>query len=385
MQDMCFNASEEGILDGQSPQASAAASIILIGAIRSIFNKKITLNTANSSGSKRPQIDLFRPEKGDVDIQITIDTALATLTTVKRAYTSLLHSASLVIPREMKEKIMKSLSVREAECWHSELPAFDVLLKLLKANLQGEDEEKEKIRLDRLIRLENNKRVKLMKVKEEEMKRQQVRDLNIDKANPLIKNENVNDITDDMKNDIKIEIKSEEHQEQKNVTSVGTVTSSSNSNSHTAIDTNSSTRESSIASDTPPSLIAALSIIKVEKCATTESKSEIEHTSKIEIKIEKECSGYVKISKEKENGLQQIENKKESSPSSTVKIKKELNWKKNCKPDSYVTSEEKGDSNNPTESCNRSRQKLKFAADSDDLLASRCPGSRSRKMQRMES
>lgn len=380
---MCFNASEEGILDGQSPQASAAASIILIGAIRSIFNKKITSNTANSSGSKRPQIDLFRPEKGDVDIQITIDTALATLTTVKRAYTSLLHSASLVIPRDMKEKIMKSLSVREAECWHSELPTFDVLLKLLKANLQGEDKEKEKIRLDRLIRLENNKRVKLMKVKEEEMKRQRVRDLNIDKANPSIKNENMNDIKDDKKNDIEIEIKNEEHQEQKNVTSVGIVTSSSNSNSHIATDTNSSTRESSIVSDTSASLIATLSIIKVEKCATTESKSEIEHTSKI--KIEKECSGHVKTQKEKENGLQQIEYKKESSPSSTVKIKKEIKWKKNCKPDSYVTSEEKGDPNNLTESCNRSRQKLKFAADSDDLLASRCPGSRSRKMQRMES
>ena len=376
---MCFNASEEGILDGQSPQASAAASIILISTIRSIFNKKFAanlcaLNVPNSSSSKRPQIELFRAEKDDVDIQTTVDAALASLTTVKRAYTSLLLSITLVIPIDMKEKIMKSLSSREAECWHSELPTFDVLLKLLKAKLQGEDKEKEKNRLDRLIRLENNKRIKLIKVKEEEIKRQRVRELNIVTTNPLIKTE------------IKTEIKNES---QKSIAHIDSVSSSSSNRiSHIANDKNSTSAENSSVSDTSLILNSALSIIKIEKGrgSSNEIKVEVECTSKIE--IENECSGVIKIEKENENenGLQQTDKKKESSPSSHVMIKKEIEWKRNCKAtDPHITSEEKCEPGNSIESCNKSRQKMKFAADSDDLLGARCPGNRSRKMQRIGS
>lgn len=129
MQDTCKNASEEGILDGQQPQSSAAASIIFISTVRSYFEKMNMSISGKNNTKKNTNVDNLQTEKGDINIALTVETALATIGSVKKAYGTLLLNANIVVPVGLKNRILQIIPEKDELYWLSGLPTFDNLLK----------------------------------------------------------------------------------------------------------------------------------------------------------------------------------------------------------------------------------------------------------------
>lgn len=152
MQDTCKNASEEGILDGQQPQSSAAASIIFVSTVRSYF-EKMNMNISGKNNTKKnTNVDDLQTEKGDINIALTVETALATIGSVKKAYATLLLNANIVVPLGLKNRILQIIPEKDELYWSSGLPTFDILLKNQKSKSTKNEVgiEKEKLENQRM-------------------------------------------------------------------------------------------------------------------------------------------------------------------------------------------------------------------------------------------
>lgn len=153
MQDTCKNASEEGILDGQQPQSSAAASIIFISTVRSYFEKMNMSISGKNNNKKKTNVDDLQAEKGDINIALTVETALATIGSVKKAYATLLLNANIVVPLGLKNRILQIIPEKDELYWSSGLPTFDNLLKNGKSKPPTKNEigiEKEKLEIQKM-------------------------------------------------------------------------------------------------------------------------------------------------------------------------------------------------------------------------------------------
>lgn len=139
---MCRIASEEGVLDGQQPQVSAAASIIFIGTIRSFLEKKKSNNSSNSGNSNTKCFGkVLRTEKADVNITLTAETAMASIKTVKKAYHILLHNIDTVIPKDFLDRILNQILTTDGKHWSCGLPTFDELVKSQKNEILKVEKE----------------------------------------------------------------------------------------------------------------------------------------------------------------------------------------------------------------------------------------------------
>lgn len=180
-------------MDGQQPQASAAASVIFISTVRSYFEKK-NLNSISSKKNSTNRADEFQVEKGDINIMLTIDMALTTITCVKKAYTTLLLNANIVVPQGLKNKILQIIPEKEELYWSTGMPTFDNLLKIQKSRSAKYElgVEKEKIENQKMKeriekRGQSGKEVKMLPISRiEEIKKEQNICLNNARTSPAL-------------------------------------------------------------------------------------------------------------------------------------------------------------------------------------------------------
>jgi hypothetical protein len=152
--------------------------------MNSISGKKNSTNSA----------DEFQVEKGDINILLTIDMALTTVTCVKKAYTTLLLNANIVVPQGLKNKILQIIPEKEELYWSTGMPTFDNLLKIQKSKSTKHElgVEKEKIENQKMKeriekRGQSGKEVKMLPTSRiEEIKKEQNTCLNNARISPAL-------------------------------------------------------------------------------------------------------------------------------------------------------------------------------------------------------
>ena len=121
---------------------SAAASIILIGTIRSFLEKKKSNNLNNLNTKYLGKV--LQSEKADVNITLTAETAMASFKLVKKAYSTLLMNIDSVIPKELLDRILHQILATDGKHWSCGFPTFDELAKSQKMEVLKMEKEKEK-------------------------------------------------------------------------------------------------------------------------------------------------------------------------------------------------------------------------------------------------
>ena len=156
LQDICRKASDEGIFGGQQPQATAAATIIFTATMCSYFSKlkekhrnnvnnssNISSNANNNDVKDRTYYkekifsdhkNMKTIDKGSLNMILTIDAASATISGVKRAYQTILLNIDAILPDVFNKSLDEYSSCRliDREGWVSELSTFDELMKIQK-------------------------------------------------------------------------------------------------------------------------------------------------------------------------------------------------------------------------------------------------------------
>lgn len=125
---------------------------------------------------------------------LTIDMALTTMTCVKKAYTTLLLNANIVVPQGLKNKILQILPEKEELYWSTGMPTFDNLLKSqksksMKYELGAEEEKIENQKMKERIekRGQSGKDVKMLPIsRTEEMKKEPNTRLNNTRISPAL-------------------------------------------------------------------------------------------------------------------------------------------------------------------------------------------------------
>lgn len=148
--------------------------------MRSYFEKK-NLNSISGKKNSTNSADEFKVEKGDINILLTVDMALTTITCVKKAYTTLLLNANIVVPQGLKNKILQIIPEKEELYWSTGMPTFDNLLKIQKSKSTKYElgVEKEKIENQKMKdriekRGQSGKEVKMLPTSRiEEIKKEQ--------------------------------------------------------------------------------------------------------------------------------------------------------------------------------------------------------------------
>lgn len=127
--DICHIVSEEGVLDGQTPQTIAAAAIIFSSSICSILHNNGNLHNGNND-SKGDQATIL---KNNVNVSKTIEIAFAPQIPVKKAYTIFCLNTELVTPHDLKDKLSKQ-RFRDKNGnvinWSKLIPTYDDLIKV---------------------------------------------------------------------------------------------------------------------------------------------------------------------------------------------------------------------------------------------------------------
>mmetsp|Transcript_27299 Transcript_27299/g.26109 ORF Transcript_27299/g.26109 Transcript_27299/m.26109 type:complete len:337 (-) Transcript_27299:1333-2343(-) len=125
--DICRLVSEEGVLDGQPPQAVAAAAIIFGSSICSLLRNNNNLR--NDNNNKGEQLITL---KNNVNVFKTVEIALATQISVKKAYIAFCLNTELVTPNELKRKFSKQQFYEQngrVINWSKMIPTYDELCK----------------------------------------------------------------------------------------------------------------------------------------------------------------------------------------------------------------------------------------------------------------
>ena len=101
--------------------------------MRSYF-EKISFNNISDkfSNKKKNNAGDLRTEKGEINIPLTVEMALTTTAAVKKAYSTLLLNANIVVPLGLRNRILQIIPEKDELYWSAGLPTFDNLIKIQK-------------------------------------------------------------------------------------------------------------------------------------------------------------------------------------------------------------------------------------------------------------